>query len=577
MGHVDHGKTSLADKIRGTAVAKREAGGITQMIGASFIPLETLHEICGDALEKICAKLKIPGILFIDTPGHEAFTNLRRRGGSIADIAVLVIDITNGIQPQTLETLEILKEYKTPFIIAANKIDLVDGWVDAGTTSFSLSLGRQRADVQAMLDEMLYKLVGRMHELGFVCDRFDRVGDFTKTVAIVPVSAKTGEGITELLMFLAGLTQKYMEGHLEVEVGGPGKGNILEVRGEHGLGTTIDVILYDGKITRGDEIIFGTLGGAKSTKVRALLKPKPLDEMRDPREKFSNIEEVYAASGVKIFAPGLEEAIAGSPVFVVKGNEEELKQEIEKEISEVLIESPGVGVILKADTLGSLEALTKLLAVSGIPVKRAGIGRIVRRDVMDALAVKNEDRFLGVILAFNIVVEEETEREARDNGVQIISDKIIYSLLDNYGAWVKKEKDAERALVFSSLVLPAKIKVLPGCCFRACKPAIFGIEVMVGRIRPGFEMINEKGESMGKIKAIQREKESVQEAGEGESVAVSMNEPVIGRSLKEGEVLYSNVPKAHYALLTEKYKELISEGERALLEQIKALTSGIRF
>ena len=128
LGHVDSGKTSILDKIRGTGVQGREAGGITQAIGASIIPIETIKKICGKLLDSLNIKLTLPGLLFIDTPGHAAFVNLRKRGGNLADIAILVININEGLMPQTIESINILKQYKTPFIIAVNKIDLVNGW-----------------------------------------------------------------------------------------------------------------------------------------------------------------------------------------------------------------------------------------------------------------------------------------------------------------------------------------------------------------------------------------------------------------------------------------------------------------
>jgi len=131
LGHVDHGKTTLLDKIRKTAIAAKEAGGITQAIGTTEIPTNVIKTLCGKLLERFKIKLIISGLLFIDTPGHEAFTTLRKRGGSIADLAILVIDINEGIMPQTIESLEILKVSRIPFIIALNKIDRIKGWTSA--------------------------------------------------------------------------------------------------------------------------------------------------------------------------------------------------------------------------------------------------------------------------------------------------------------------------------------------------------------------------------------------------------------------------------------------------------------
>jgi len=573
LGHVDHGKTSLLDKIRKTSVAAREIGGISQHIGASEIPAEAIIKICGPMLKQLKISLKIPGILFIDTPGHEAFTNLRKRGGSISDIAVLVVDATKGFEPQTLEALEILKDYKTPFVIAMNKIDLLNGWLPTPDASFAVSFKKQLPDVKARLDEKVYELVGRLHELGFDSERFDRVSDFTKQISIIPLSAKTGEGISELLLFLSGLSQRYLASRLKIKVREPGKGSIIEVKEEKGLGTTVDVILYDGILRKNDIIVFGTLVGAESTKVRALLKPKPLDEMRDPREKFSYVDEVHAASGVKIFAPGLEKAIAGSPIFVAQDNAEKLKHKIRKEIASVLIEEGGPGVILRADTLGSLEAITKMLQSNKIPVSKTGIGRVSKTDVISAYKIRAENRYYGIILAFNVQVSEEALEEAKKSGVTILNEKIIYSLLENYKKWADEEKENEKKEAFSSLVLPAKIRVLSGYCFRVSKPAIFGVEVLAGRIKQNYEMINENGDVIGVIKSIQKEKEKLSEATSGMQVAIAMDEPTYGRQVNERDVLYSNIPKEHAKLLLTKFREFLIDEEIKLIDKIREISS----
>src|SRR3989338_6661563 len=233
MGHVDHGKTSLLDAIRKTNVAGKEAGAITQHIGASEVSLGSISGICSGLLARSGLRIAIPGLLFIDTPGHESFTHLRQRGGSIADIAVLVVDVMQGFQPQTVESIKILREFKTPFVVAANKVDLISGWKrrEAGCGILE-SIGSQRPDVQTRFDEQLYGIVGKLHGLGIGSERFDRVSDFTKQVAIIPVSAKTGEGIPELLLSIAGLSQRFLESELKTEVSGPGQGSVLEVKEE---------------------------------------------------------------------------------------------------------------------------------------------------------------------------------------------------------------------------------------------------------------------------------------------------------------------------------------------------------
>ncbi|MDD5317608.1 MAG: translation initiation factor IF-2 [Candidatus ainarchaeum sp.] len=578
MGHVDHGKTSLLDKIRETRVAKREAGGITQHIGASEVPTSVIRELCSPTMGAAkCGALKIPGLLFIDTPGHEAFTNLRKRGGSVADFAVLVVDVMQGFQPQALEALKILREYKTPFIVAANKVDLFKGWKPQATNSFLKSDAMQPDWVQAGIDEKLYELVGRLSQQGFQSERFDRVTDFKTQVAIVPVSAKTGEGIAELLMTIAGISQKFLEEQLDIEVKGPGKASILEVKEERGLGKTVDIILYDGSLRKNDEIIFGTLDGARETKVRALLKPKPLDEMRDPREKFNNVDEVFAASGVKIYAPGLEHALAGSYLFAVNdGNREACRREIESEIEEVLVKASGPGLTIKADTLGSVEGLSHLLAASEIPVRAAGIGQVTKKDVLEANNAKSGNRYHGAILAFNVPVTDEARAEAEKYGVRVLESEIIYSLLEDYRKWVEMEKEVERGEAYGSMVLPAKFRILPGCCFRAKSPLIVGVEILGGTLRQGCQLMNEKGEQIGELKSIQKDKEPVEEARAGDQLAISVDTHMtFGRQIREGDVIYSHVPKQHYELLRTKFRQHLSEKDLELLTEIRRVAGDV--
>ncbi|MFH2028259.1 MAG: translation initiation factor IF-2, partial [Nanoarchaeota archaeon] len=320
LGHVDHGKSSILDKIRGTAIVKGEAGAITQAIGASIIPLDTIKNICGSLLSALNMKLRIPGLLFIDTPGHAAFTNLRKRGGNLADIAILVIDINEGLKPQTIESIEILKNYKTPFVIAANKIDLVSGW-QKKEGNLIKKIQQQTQQMQEVLDNKVYTLVGKLSELGFESERFDRVDNYSKQIAIVPTSAQTGEGIPELLMVLTGLAEKYLEKCLECDVKGMAKGTVLEVKEVIGLGTCMDAIIYDGTLKKNDTIVIGSLTEPIVAKVKGLFEPTPLSEMRDKKSKFKSIQAAIAATGVRINASGTEEVVAGMPIRACEKND----------------------------------------------------------------------------------------------------------------------------------------------------------------------------------------------------------------------------------------------------------------
>nr|MDO8097758.1 translation initiation factor IF-2 [Candidatus Njordarchaeota archaeon] len=572
LGHVNAGKTTLLDKIRGTAISLREAGGLTQHIGASHLPLLTIQKICGDLLDKFKIKLTIPGLLIIDTPGHEIFMNLRRRGGAAADIAILVVDFTKGLEAQTYESITILKARKTPFLVAYNKVDRTDGWIASPNASFTDSIAKQDSYVKKFVDERIYELMGELSREGFDADRFDRVTEFTKTVAIVPTSAKTGEGIPELLAILAGLTQSYMMSRLQIEEG-PARGTILEVREEPGLGTTIDVIIYNGILNRGDTIVVGGKDEAIVTKVRGLVQPRPLVETGESRDKFIHVDEVSAAAGVKVIAPQLENSVAGAPLIVAETNDDVRRAitDVRSEINRIKISTDKEGVILKADTLGALEAMVVYLGERKISIRIADVSDVSKRDIMEALAVKVDAPLSAVILSFNVRILPEAKEEATKLGIPIFRNDVVYRLVQEYEEWVKQKKEEEKRKTFSSLVLPAKIKILPGYIFRRSNPAIVGVEVLVGVIRSRISLLNEKSDEVGEIAQIQDEGKTVTQASKGSSVAISIKGNIlIGRNVNEGDTLYANIPEQDIRVIRQKLEnELPPEDLETLSEFIE--------
>jgi len=573
LGHVDSGKTSILDKIRGTGVQEREAGGITQHIGASFLPDETIKKICGPLYEKMSkVETRIPGILVIDTPGHEVFTNLRVRGGSAADIAILVVDINRGFQPQTNESLKILESRKVPFVIALNKTDMLSGWKKTDTPYISQAIKEQSPSIQTMLDEQLYNVVGTLSVLGYQSEAFYRVKDFKQEVAIVPVSARTGVGIPELLAVLVGLTQQYLKKKLEQEEK-TSRGIILEVNDDVGLGATANMILIDGYMTKENLVVVAKRDSVITTKPKAILLPKPLDEMRDPRDKFKPVNEVQAAAGIKIASPDLEGVLPGSTVYVAKSEEEasEFKKLIESEMKSVFIDTQSNGVILKCDTIGSLEAVTEMLKRVQVPIAKGDIGSINRRDVIEAKAIKENDRHLGVVLAFNVKITPEAQQEADDHHIKIFTDKVIYSLIDNYTAWVDEDKLHEEDAIFSELTPIAKFTFLKGYIFRNNDPAVFGIRVDVGTLRQKVSFMNKNGKRIGIIHQLQEDKKTVDSVKAGAEVACSVQGITIGRQIHEEDIFYTLPPSHEAKQLLKNFAHKLSSEEIATLNDIVAI------
>jgi translation initiation factor 5B len=577
---VDSGKTSLLDDLRKTNVQVREAGGMTQHIGASFFPVETLKQLIGPYMANFKTGIEIPGLLIVDTPGHEAFTNLRRRGGSVADIAILVVDALRGFEAQTYECIEILKARKTPFIVAVNKIDRIPGWKPQQNTPFMKSYAAQSSFVQDELNNRLYQVMGDFSRLQFKTDRFDHIRDFTQNIALVPTSAKTGEGLAELVMVLVGLTQQFLKKRLQTTEGAA-KGSILEVKEEPGLGMTLNTIVYDGTLHKDDLVVVGGRDGPISARVRTILVPKPLDEMRDPRDKFTSVDCVYASAGVKIVAPGLECALAGAPLIAVPNGEAVAKycKQITEEIGRIRITKEIDGVIVKADTLGSLEAMAEILKANNVMVRSADIGDISKRDVIEASVVKVRDPLLAAILAFGVKVLPDAEAEAETTSIKIFRDPIIYNLIDNYTAWVKEKKEAKSEAEFEALVKPGKLMVLANCIFRRAKPLVAGVEVQGGRIKPRVSLIRkEDGADLGEIDQIQDKGKAIGEAKVGAQVAISMDKPIAGRHIFERDVLYVKVPENDAkVLLTTHLDDLTSDEQELLKEYVNMMRKKVPF
>jgi len=561
LGHVDHGKSTILDSIRGTNVVSREAGGITQHIGATDVPIETIYSLCGGLVGG--QRFAVPGLLFIDTPGHYSFISLRSRGGALADLAILVVDINEGLKPQTTESISILRKLRTPFVIAANKIDLIPGWRAQKGKPIGESLEAQDPRVSSELDEKLYALVGRLYEVGdFSADRFDRIADFTKSVAIVPVSGKTGEGLADLLLILIGLAQKFLESDLQTEEG-PGEGTVLEVKEDRGMGTVMDTIVYSGTMAVGDTIVISSAKGAPiQTKIRAMLRPKPLDEIRDPNQKFDHVDSVSAATGIRVVAPNLEDAMAGGLVRVASDDIEKTLEEVQK-ASAIDVELSEQGIIVRGDTVGSLEALAFEAKNAEMPLRKIGIGNVSRKDVVEASNF--DDPLHKAIFAFSVGVNADARGAARELGVTLFESKVVYKLLEDYEAWCKERSRELEAKKRLEIVYPGKVSILRDHVFRVSKPAIVGVRVLAGRVRPGHGLMRDDGRPVGRIKSIRKGEKTLPEARMGDEVAIAIDAATVGRQIDVEDILLVDVPESHAReLLSQK----LSMDEQEVLDAV---------
>lgn len=482
LGHVDTGKTKLLDKIRQTNVQEGEAGGITQQIGATYFPTTALKKKIAPVDSDGKFEFKVPGLLVIDTPGHESFTNLRSRGSSLCNIAILVVDIMHGLEPQTLESMRLLRERKTPFIVALNKIDRLFGWRKIDNNGFRESLSMQTKGCQGEFRDRLEKTKLAFAEQGFNSELYYENKNISKYVSLVPTSAHTGEGIPDMLKLLVQLTQERMATSLmylsEVEA------TVLEVKVIEGLGTTIDVILSNGVLHEGDRIVLCGLNGAISTNIRALLTPAEMKELR-VKSAYVHNKEVKAAMGVKIAADGLDNAIAGSRLLVVgpDDDEEDLEEEVMSDLENLLqrISKTGRGVSVQASTLGSLEALLEFLKVSKIPVANISIGPVYKRDVMQCGIMLEKAPEYAVMLCFDVKVDKEAQAYANEQGIKIFTADIIYHLFDAFTKHMeqlaeKKKEESKMLAVFPCVLKPVAV-------FNKTNPIVVGVDVVEGNLK----------------------------------------------------------------------------------------------
>jgi translation initiation factor 5B len=556
LGHVDAGKTSIMDAIRDTMNAYKESGGLTQNIGSTEVPTDRIKEIASDLLSKFNINIKVPSIIFIDSPGHEAFVTLRKRGASIADIAILTVDITEGIQNQTIESIEILKSYKTPFLIALTKIDTIRGFYKIENSSFLDFISKQNQDYAQKLDEKVYNIISDFSIYGFQTERYDRVKDFTKEIAVIPLSSVNGIGIKDLVVMIIGLSQRF----LELEKPGPNSAAILEEKNVKGLGKVYDAIVYSGRISVGDSVIVQTAEGPVENKIKGIMRLIPLEESRENFGKYESLSSIEATAPIRLI---LREpnAMIGTSIIVFSSEEEK-----KKIIEDINAENVGQnndetkGLVVCADSLGSIDAIKNIAGSFGIEIGKTKIGEPSKTDITTA-SING-----GALLSFNVPISKQTESIAEEYGVKIISANSIYTLFDSYNEFKKELNNMNLEKKLERLKLPSKFVFIKGNIFRRSSPCVFGVEVLAGEIRPNYPVINSKGERIGRIIDIESDKMKLKKAVKGEKVAISVDDAVYGRNILEEDILYTDISMPDIINFEDVSAELTDDYREALFE-----------
>ncbi|CAI9115708.1 OLC1v1016691C1 [Oldenlandia corymbosa var. corymbosa] len=582
MGHVDTGKTKLLDCIRGTNVQEGEAGGITQQIGATYFPAENIRDRTKEL--KADAKLNVPGLLVIDTPGHESFTNLRSRGSGLCDIAILVVDIMHGLEPQTIESLNLLRMRNTEFIIALNKVDRLYGWKAHRNAPIMKTMKQQSKDVQIEFNTRLTQIITQFMEQGINTELYYKNKEMGETFSIVPTSAISGEGIPDLLLLLVQWAQKTMVEKLtyqnEVQC------TVLEVKVVEGHGTTIDVVLVNGVLHEGDQIVVCGMQGPIVTTIRALLTPHPMKELR-VKGTYLHHKEIKAAQGIKITAQGLEHAIAGTGLYVVGPNDDldDIKESAMEDMRSVMnrIDKSGEGVYVQASTLGSLEALLEFLKTPAvnIPVSGIGIGPVHKKDIMKASVMLEKKKEYATVLAFDVRVTPEARELADELGVKIFCADIIYHLFDQFKAYIDNLKEEKKKEAAEDAVFPCILKIIPNCVFNKKDPIVLGVDVLDGIakvVTNVCDFLISDYIDIGRIASIENNHKAVDYAKKGQQVAIKIvgsnpeeQQKMFGRHFEIDDELVSHISRRSIDVLKANYRDDLSTEEWKLVVKLKHL------
>ncbi|KAF6774025.1 hypothetical protein AHF37_04483 [Paragonimus kellicotti] len=580
LGHVDTGKTKILDKLRNTNVQDREAGGITQQIGATNVPLLNIKTSTVMCPFFRVDQLRVPGLLIIDTPGHESFSNLRVRGSSLCDLAILVVDLMHGLEEQTKESIRILRSRKTPFIVALNKIDRLYGWKSDPNVDVQTTLKNQEVMTRNDFDDHFKQVVQDFAMMNVNVKLFYDNPNPDEFISMVPTSAHTGDGMGDLLATLCMRLQNKLSKRLAFSE--ELHASVMEVKELHGLGTTIDVIIVNGRIREGDTIVLAGQEGPIATQVRGLLQPAPMSELR-VKGTYQHMKEIQGAQGVKLIAKDLEKALAGLPLYVATDLGEELfyKEEVCRGLSDALkaISVAPLGVYVVASTLGSLESLLVYLKSVDIPYSGISIGTVHKKDVMKSSVMVERDPKWAVILAFDVKVDKDAQKLAAELKVKIFTSEIIYRLQTQMEEYIDDLKRGNRQKHRDLAIYPCKLRILPDMVFNKRAPIVVGVHVEAGVVRertplcvPSKDCIH-----LGRVYSIESNHKPVEEARTGQEVCIRIDPldgetpKLYGRHFDHNDLLVSKISRESIDVMKEHFRSDLNKDDWRLMVELKKL------
>ena len=552
LGHVDAGKTSLLDMLRESNVQKKEAGGITQKIGTTFMKKESIEEIT----KEINKEIKIPGIIYVDTPGHECFSAIRLCGLLISDIIIIIVDIFKGLEQQTIECINLLHEYKKPFIIAVNKIDRLNGW-KSNTPNMSTCLKNvlknQNKNTLSILDDHINKICNQLSSYGFHSSLYYKNNDIKYTISIVPISAKLGFGLPDLIMLINVLSQQMISSKLTVTNKVDG-GYIIEKIKDKKYGNLLSSLLINGKIKNNDCImLLDENDNIVEFQLKHLYEPIEGLEVKDSLNILL-VPEINTQLPFIIKCNDELNPKPGTPFYVVnKDNKTKIYELLEKYKNKYLnpnkIKLEKYGIQINAKTYNSAQGLGELCNTKGIQISKIMIGDINKINLMklnnkyeNLNKTKNDFTFnkrYMVILAYDTCVSDELLKMAEDMNIKIMTNKLIYQLVEEYENHVVK-LDKEFKNQYPNLRKPCEIKIIDKFVFHKKDPIIIGVSVTKNNLHIGMVIeaiidkknvdkknidkknIGKMAIKLGKITSIKKHDKQIEEAKENDVVCIKI-------------------------------------------------------